>query len=173
MRAEQAAGVRQHVLLSITGVDAFPGGYYRAKVDQERALTEATQASGPTATIARVTQFHDYAAQVYRWFRLGPVVGVPPLHLRPVHLADVADHLLGLLGRQDSLRAPDLSGPAPLGLVDMVQAYAARQERPARVLRLPLPPATRRANQARVLAPAAGAHGTRTFDQWLDEVTGP
>jgi uncharacterized protein YbjT (DUF2867 family) len=168
--AEQSAGVAHHLLLSIVGVDRFPGGgHYRAKVDQEQALWATAEAAGVGFTIARVTQFHDFAAQTYRWFRVGPVVLASPLHLRPVHLADVADHLLGLLDRPVNGQAPELSGPEALNLLDMTRRYAAAQPRPARVLRLPLPPAVRRANDARVLAPPGGRHGALTFDQWLRE----
>ncbi len=167
--AERAAGVRHHVLLSIVGVDRFPGGYYRAKVDQEQALTAAATEAGVGFTIARVTQFHDFAAQTYRWFRVGPVVLASPLHLRPVHLVDVADHLLALLDAPANGRAPDLSGPEPQLLLEMVRRYAATPPRPARVWRLPLPPAVGRADDARVLAPTDGRHGTVTFDQWLRE----
>lgn len=168
--AEQSAGVPHHLLLSIVGVDRFPGGgHYRAKVDQEQALTAAATEAGVGFTIARATQFHDFAAQTYRWFRVGPVVLASPLHLRPVHLVDVADHLLDLLDRPANGHAAALSGPEPRNLLDMTRRYAARQPRPARVLRLPLSPAVRRANEARVLAPAGGLHGTLTFDDWLRE----
>jgi uncharacterized protein YbjT (DUF2867 family) len=170
--AEQAAGVRHHLLLSIVGVDRFPGGgHYRAKVDQENTLMSTAPEAGVSFTVARVTQFHDFAAQTYRWFRFGPVVLASPLHLRPVHLVDVADHLLSLLDTPADGRAPDLSGPEPLNLLDMTRRYAATLARPARVWRLPLPPAVRRANEARVLAPSGGRHGTLTFDQWLSEAT--
>ncbi|HEU4547475.1 MAG TPA: NAD(P)H-binding protein [Microlunatus sp.] len=167
--AEHAAGVSRHVLLSIVGVDAFPGGYYRAKVAQEQALAAAAGSASVQHIIARVTQFHDFAAQTYRSFRFGPAVLAPPLHLRPVHLDDVADHLLRLLTSEQRGRADDLAGPEPLNLLDMTRRYAKTQPRPVPVLALPLPPTIRRANEARVLAPAGQTHGARTFDHWLQQ----
>ena len=57
------AGVRHHVLLSIVGVDGSRLGYYRAKVDQERCLAARAPAAGVGHTVARATQFHDFALQ--------------------------------------------------------------------------------------------------------------
>lgn len=165
--AERSAGVSHHVVLSIVGVDRFPGSYYRAKVDQERAATEACAEAGMTSTVARVTQFHDFAAMASA-AHLGPLVAVPPLHLRPVHLDDVAHHLLGVLDRREPGRAPELSGPQPEDLPDMVARYARRLGRPVRIVRLPLPGGYGRANTARVLA-GGDQHGTLTFEHWLEE----
>jgi uncharacterized protein YbjT (DUF2867 family) len=171
LAAERTAGVRHHVVLSIVGVDRFPTGYYRAKVDQEQIGATAAAGAGVTHTIARVTQFHDFAAMTYAGARLGPFVLAAPLHLRPVHLDDVAAHLLRLLEEPRPGRAPDLSGPQAEDLDDMVRRYAAVRGTPARVLRLPLPGAYGRANRARVLAPAEGRRGTLTFADWLSAQT--
>jgi uncharacterized protein YbjT (DUF2867 family) len=91
------------------------------------------------------------------------------MHLQPVHLDDVADHLLELLTSETVGRAPDLAGPAPEELFDMVWRYAALQSRPRRLLRLPLPPRQRRANEAMALRPVTLRHGSLTFATWLAE----
>ena len=64
LAAEERAGVRHHVLLSIVGVDRIEGNaHYAGKREQERLVTE-----GPVPwTIVPATQFHDFAAVVASW----------------------------------------------------------------------------------------------------------
>jgi uncharacterized protein YbjT (DUF2867 family) len=165
--AEQRAGVRHHVVVSIVGIDHFPTGYYRAKLAQEAAAAAAAERTGVGHTIARVTQFHDFAAQTLPRLRVGPLVLAPGLHLQPVHLRDVADHLLGLLNAGPAGRAPDLGGPQPEELPDMLRRYAAAVGARVRVLPVPLLGSARAANEAGVLRPDDGVRGTLTFEEWL------
>jgi uncharacterized protein YbjT (DUF2867 family) len=169
--AEQRAGVTHHLTLSIVGVDRFPSPYYRAKLDQEAAVTAASSRTGVGHSIVRVAQFHDFAALVLQRFRIRRLVLAPPLHSQPVHLDDVADHLLGVLTDGPAMgRAPELGGPQPEDVPDMVRRYAQLVDPTVRVLPAPLLGAARRANNAGVLRPTNGVRGERTFDQWLSEV---
>jgi uncharacterized protein YbjT (DUF2867 family) len=168
--AEQRAGVRHHVTLSIVGIDRFPSGYYRAKLDQETAVVRASERTQVAHTIARVTQFHDFAALVYRQYRVGRLVFGPPLHAQPVHLKDVADHLLALIAAGPAGRAPDLAGPQPEEVPDMVRRYTTAIRRPVHVVPAPLFGGARRANDAQVLRPTDSRHGNMPFDDWLNEV---
>ncbi|NUT57281.1 MAG: NAD(P)H-binding protein, partial [Agromyces sp.] len=59
LAAEERAGVRHHVSLSIVGVDRAPYGYYAAKIAQERAV----EAGAVPWTILRAMQFHEFAGQ--------------------------------------------------------------------------------------------------------------
>ena len=56
LAAEEAAGVRHHVALSIVGTDRSDNGYFRAKVAQEKLIV----ASGIPYTIIRSTQFMEF-----------------------------------------------------------------------------------------------------------------
>ena len=168
--AEQRARVEHHVTLSIVGVDQFPSAYYRAKVDQEAAVVAASARTGVGHTIVRVTQFHDFAALVLQRFRIRRLVIAPPLHSQPVHLLDVADHLLRVLADGPAGRAPDLGGPERQDVPDMVRRYADVVEPAVRVLPAPLFGAARRANDAGVLRPVDGVRGERTFEEWLKQV---
>jgi uncharacterized protein YbjT (DUF2867 family) len=58
LTAEERAGIRHHVLLSIVGVDRIEGNaHYAGQREQECLVTE-----GPVPwTIVRVTQFYDFA----------------------------------------------------------------------------------------------------------------
>lgn len=168
--AEQRARVEHHVTLSIVGVDQFPSAYYRAKTDQEAAVVAASARTGVGHTIARVTQFHDFAALVLQRFRIRRLVIAPPLRSQPVHLVDVADHLLQLLADGPSGYAPDLGGPERQDVPDMVRRYADVVEPSVRVLPAPLFGGARRANDAGVLRPVSGVLGERTFEEWLKQV---
>lgn len=167
--AEKRAGVRHHLTLSIVGVDAMPSGYYRAKVAQERTVQDCSRATGVGHTIVRVTQFHDFAALALRRFRLGPLVLAPPLHIRPVHLDDVAHYLLGVLESGPAEYAEELSGPRDEELLDMVRRLATATDRRLLVGPAPLAGAVGRANQADALRPRAGQRGTIDFQTWLKE----
>ena len=168
--AEQRAGVGHHLTLSIVGVDRFPFAYYRAKLDQENAVIAASARTGVGHSIARVTQFHDFATLVLQRFRFRGLVVAPPLHSQPVHLDEVVDHLLSVLTDGPTGYAPELGGPRPEDVPDMVRRYVERVAPSVRVVAAPLFGAARRANDAGVLRPAAGVRGERTFDQWLAEV---
>jgi hypothetical protein len=97
------------------------------------------------------------------------LVLTPPLHVRPVHVDDVAAHLLRLLARGPVGRAEELSGPRDEELVDMTRRLVARTRRRLLVVPAPLVGAVRRANNSHVLRPAGGVRGTITFDTWLDQ----
>jgi uncharacterized protein YbjT (DUF2867 family) len=60
LAAEEAAGVRHHVALSIVGIDRSDNGYFRAKVAQEKLI--------------RTSGIPDHP--------LDPVPGIPPRHRR-------------------------------------------------------------------------------------------
>jgi uncharacterized protein YbjT (DUF2867 family) len=167
--AEQRAGVTHHLTLSIVGVDQFPSPYYRAKLAQEAAVTAASARTGVGHSIVRVTQFHDFAALILQRFRIRRLVLAPPLHSQPVHLDDVADHLLDVLTDGPAGHAPELGGPQPENVPDMVRRYAQLVDPTVRVLPAPLLGAARRANNAGVLRPTNGVRGERTFTQWLSE----
>jgi uncharacterized protein YbjT (DUF2867 family) len=170
LAAEERTGVPHHLTLSIVGIDRMPTGYYRAKLAQEAAVRTAAERTGVGFTIARVTQFHDFVQLIMSRFRRGPVVVAPPLHLQPVDLRDVARHLLHAVQTGPAGRAPDLGGPRPEELPDMVRRYAAGVGARVRVLVPPMLGPVRRANQEKVLRPAPPAvYGTYSFDEWLTE----
>jgi uncharacterized protein YbjT (DUF2867 family) len=118
LAAEQRAGVRHHVLLSIVGVDRIEGNaHYAGKRAQEEMLF-----SGPVpVTIQRATQFHEFAGTVVGWTRRGDVAAIPPLLVQPVAAADVADVLVEIAAGDPQGRATDLAGPEPQDLVDMAR----------------------------------------------------
>lgn len=116
LAAEQRAGVRHHVLLSIAGVDRVPGNaHYAGKREQERLVTEGRV----PWTIVPATQFHDFAEMVAGWAETDGVAAVPPLLVQPVAPSDVAQVLAELAPGPPHGQYHDIAGPAPQDLVDM------------------------------------------------------
>lgn len=86
LAAGQQAGVGHHVCISIVGCDRVPIGYYRVKVDQERAVER-----GPVPwTIVRATQFHELVASMLDRAARYRVLPTPSMPLQPVAALEVA-----------------------------------------------------------------------------------
>jgi len=169
VRAGANHGLQRYVLLSIVGVDTFPLGYYQAKLAQEKALEGAAEELRVGHTIVRATQFHDFAGQMVKRSRMGPLAFVPDLRVQPVDVSEVAERLLDAAANGPQGHAPELAGPLPEDLLDMSRALVERRGEHVRVLPLPLPPATARANRERRLIPQGGVRGQITFAEWLEK----
>lgn len=165
VRAEAAAGVRHHVLLSIVGVDRVHTGYYRAKLAQEQTLAVAADAAGVGWSVLRATQFHDFAGQFAVLARRGPVVLVPTMTVRPVSTEEVARALADAVEAGPGGMLPVIAGPGTMRLPDMVRALMRRRDG-RRVVPLPVPGST--LSGGLVPAPGEAArYGQRTFAAWL------
>ncbi|MFF3639455.1 SDR family oxidoreductase [Streptomyces sp. NPDC002250] len=167
LAAEERAGVRHHVLLSIVGIDRIQGNaHYAGKREQERLV-----AQGPVPwTIVPFTQFHDFAATVISWTEQDGVAPIPPLLVQPIAPADVADILAEIATDAPQRRYRDIAGPEPQDLVDM-----ARRTSNARGHTVKLVPTwssllgTEAAGN--VLLPSEDARiAPTTFDEWLADL---
>ncbi|WP_064445977.1 SDR family oxidoreductase [Micromonospora sp. NBRC 110037] len=164
LAAEQRAGVRHHVLLSIVGIHRVDdNAHYAGKREQER-LVEC----GPVPwTIVPATQFHDFAAMVTSWTERDGVATVAPLLVQPIAPRDVADILAEVAVGEPRGRHVDIAGPATEDLVDM-----ARRTNEARGRRVRLVPTWSgvfgTSMSGDVLLPGDGARIAPTsFDDWL------
>ncbi|MDM4784235.1 NAD(P)H-binding protein [Micromonospora sp. b486] len=164
LAAEQRAGVRHHVLLSIVGVDRVGGNaHYAGKREQERLVAE-----GPVPwTIVRVTQFHDFAAMVTSWTEQDGTAAVAPLLIQPIAPADVADVLAEIAPGAPQGRYRDVAGPEPEDLVDMARRTNDRRGRAVKLV--PTWSSLFGTEMAGdVLLPEASARiAPTTFDEWL------
>ena len=164
LAAEERAGVRHHVLLSIVGVQRIRGNaHYAGKREQERLVTEGRV----PWTIVPVTQFHDFAAMVTSWTEQDGAAPIAPLLVQPIAPMDVADILAEIATGAPQGRYRDVAGPEPQDLVDM-----ARRTNEARGRAVKLIPTwsslfgTEMAGD--VLLPSEGARiAPTTFDEWL------
>ncbi len=164
LAAEERAGVRHHVLLSIAGVDRVDGNaHYAGKREQERLVAEGAV----PWTIVPATQFHDFAAMVTSWTEQDGVATIAPLLVQPIAPADVADILAEIATGDPAGRYREIAGPDPQDLVDM-----ARRTNDARGRAVKLVPTWSSLfgpeMAGDVLLPGADARiAPTTFDEWL------
>lgn len=164
LAAEERAGVRHHVLLSIAGVHRVEGNpHYAGKREQERLVT-----AGPIPwTIVPATQFHDFAAMVTSWTERDGVATIAPLLVQPVAPGDVADILAEVAEGEPKGQYPDVAGPETQDLVDM--ARRTLEVRGHQVKLVPTWSGIFDTSMAgNVLLPGEGARiAPTTFDEWL------
>jgi uncharacterized protein YbjT (DUF2867 family) len=116
--AAKAAGVGHVVALSIVGVDQLPeSGYLRAKVAQEKLLTD----SGLPYSIVRATQFEEFAAAIVESMTDGDTVRVPDALIQPIAADDVAAEVARV-----ALGAPlngieNIGGPEKVSFADLAR----------------------------------------------------
>jgi uncharacterized protein YbjT (DUF2867 family) len=164
LAAEERAGVRHHVLLSIVGVDnGQKVPHYAGKREQERLVRHG---SVPWS-IVRATQFHDFAAMMAGWTARDGVATIPPLLVQPIAQADVAAELADVAVGPPLRAAIDIAGPQTQDLVDM-----ARRTFAVRGQDITLVPTWRGVfgpdMAGEVLLPGEGARLTpTTFEDWL------
>lgn len=119
LAAEERAGVRHHVLLSIVGIQRTAGGtaHYAGKREQERLVEEGRV----PWTIVPATQFHDFAALAASWTERDGVATIAPLLVQPIAPDDIAQVLAEIATGQPQGRYVDVAGPEPQDLVDMAR----------------------------------------------------
>ncbi|MEX0868873.1 MAG: hypothetical protein WD011_04295 [Nitriliruptoraceae bacterium] len=87
--------------------------------------------------------------------------------IRPVDTAFVADHVVDLMRRGASGRAPDVGGPEELDLASAIRDYLRATGRRRPTLTVPLGGATGRAFRRGDIATVEGITGGPTFTDWL------
>ncbi len=165
LTAEQATGVRHHIVLSIACLDRVKGNaHYAGKREQERLAM-----AGPVpASILRATQFFEFGAMVVAWTRRGDAAQVPPLLLQPVAVGDVAEVLVEVAAGAPMNGSVELAGPEPQDLVDMARrTLAARGESIRLVPTWRGPFGVEAAGEALLPGPDARIAPT-TFEAWLE-----
>jgi uncharacterized protein YbjT (DUF2867 family) len=165
LAAEERAGVRHHVTLSIAGVHKIEGNaHYAGKRAQEAAV-----AAGPVPyTIVPATQFHDFAAMVASWLEKDGTALVPPLLIQPIAPADVAGVLARVAVGAPQGRHRDIAGPDTQDLVDMARRTHAAQGRTVRLVPTWHNGVFDQSMAGDVLLPGPDAEiAPTTFDDWL------
>ena len=87
LKAEQDAGVKHHVALSVVGTETLPdSGYLRAKAAQEDLIKQ----SGVPYSIVRATQFFEFTRAIADASTIDGKLHLAPVHYQPMASADVA-----------------------------------------------------------------------------------
>jgi uncharacterized protein YbjT (DUF2867 family) len=165
LAAEERAGVRHHVLLSIVGIDRFEGNPH---VAGKRVQEELVTGGSIPYTIQRATQFFEFAGGLIEWLRHGDVVTLPPLLIQPMAASDAGEVLAEISTRDPAGRLPDVAGPEPQDLIDMARRLLQVRGEHVRIV-----PSWRTGLfgsdvSGEALLPGPGARiAPTTFDTWL------
>ena len=164
LAAEERAGVRHHVLLSIVGLaEPTRNPHYAGKLAQERTV----ESGSVPWTIVRAIQFHDFAATVASWVERDGVAPIAPLLVQPIAPDDVATVLAEVAAGPAQRARIDIAGPDTQALVDMARrTYAARGEQIQLIPTWDGPSGTAMAGNVLLPGPDARIMPT-SFDEWL------
>jgi uncharacterized protein YbjT (DUF2867 family) len=118
------ADVGHYVALSIVGVDGLPdSGYMRAKVVQEKIITE----SGLPYTIVRATQFAEFTDAITDSMTAGDEVRVPDALIQPIAAADVARDVARAAVAAPLNAVVNIGGPQKISFEQMARDSLARR----------------------------------------------
>jgi uncharacterized protein YbjT (DUF2867 family) len=122
--AAKNAGVGHYVVLSIVGVDGLPhSGYMRAKVAQEKLLTE----SDMPYSIVRATQFAEFTDAITESMTVGDEVRVPDALIQPIPADRVATDVARAAVARPLNGVVNIGGPEKIPFEQMARESLARQ----------------------------------------------
>ena len=120
LTAENNAGVKHHVAVSVVGADRLQAsGYLRAKLAQEELIKK----SGIPYTILRSTQFFEFASGIAKSGTIGQEVHISTGAVQPI----ASDEVVGAL-RDIVLGAPlnttvEVAGPVRMPMYEFIRYY--------------------------------------------------
>jgi len=126
LAAEQAAGVRHHVALSVVGTDRLtesgPGslsGYFRAKMSQENLI----KASGIPFTIVHATQFFEFVKSIAQSATGASTIRLSSVLMQPIASDDVAAAVAEVALGQPINGMIEVAGPDRIRQDELVRQY--------------------------------------------------
>lgn len=168
LAAEQVAGVRHHLALSVVGSETLPdSGYLRAKVAQEDLIRN----SGIPYTILRSTQFFEFMGRVADSFTEGSTVRVPAALVQPILSDDVVNALSDLVLAEPANSTFEVAGPERIAFDEVIRRVLARSKDGRKVSVDPHARYFGTELRERSLLPSSRTArlGAARFDTWLDE----
>jgi uncharacterized protein YbjT (DUF2867 family) len=129
--AENAAGVRHHVALSIVGTDRSDNGYFRAKVAQEKLI----EASSIPYTIIRSTQFMEFLRGIADSSADGNIVRLSSGLFQPIAADDVAAVVAEVAVAPPRNGIVEIAGPERAPFNEIVARYLKAVGDPRQVVR--------------------------------------
>lgn len=120
LAAEQAAGVKYHVALSVVGTNRLAeSGYFRGKIAQEKLI----KASKIPYTIVHSTQFFEFLGGIAQSGTVDQTVHLSPAFVQPIASEDVADAMADFTLRSPLNAIVEIAGPERVRLSELVQRY--------------------------------------------------
>jgi uncharacterized protein YbjT (DUF2867 family) len=169
--AEQHAGARHHVALSVVGTDRLQAsGYFRAKLAQERLI----ETSGVPYTLVHATQFFEFIRSIADTSTVGGEVRVPPVKFQPMAAQDVASALADAALSVPANGMIEIGGPEQFRLDEAVRKVLEHDRDPRHVIADPAVPYYGIEIGVSTLIPGVDARlGRTTLDWWLAHVPPP
>jgi uncharacterized protein YbjT (DUF2867 family) len=163
--AAKEAGVEHYVALSVVGTDRQPDvGYFRAKVAQEKLITE----SGLPFSIVRATQFFEFAGGIADTSTTDGVVRLPGAGVQPMAAAEVSAAVARTAAGQPVGGLTEVAGPEVFGLDEWVRTVLTARNDPREVVTDPEAPYFGAVPGPRDLLPGPGAKLAETkLADWL------
>jgi uncharacterized protein YbjT (DUF2867 family) len=168
LAAEQAAGVRHHVALSVVGADRLAdNGYMRAKVAQESLI----RGGKVPYTIVRATQFFEFLTAIAYDDGSGQGPRVSTAVFQPMAAADVARFLASVVPQEPRNAIVEVGGPDRLPMNQAVQrALAAHGDGRRVVADARAPYFGSVLDDRSLVAGTDAAVGATTLDTWLGRI---
>ena len=165
LAAEQKAGVRHHVALSVVGTDRMlASGYFRGKMAQENLIT----ASSIPYTIVRATQFFEFVGGIVHAATDGQTIRLSTALLQPMASDDVARAVSDAALAEPVNGIVEVAGPDKIGLDNLVRRFLKETNDPREVISDPKAPYFGAELNDQSLTPGEGVHIAAThFDEWL------
>src|SRR6516164_845664 len=166
LAAEQEAGVRHHVALSVVGAQIMPGsGYNTAKAAQENLIKD----SGRPYSIVRATPFYEFAVGLADSATDGDVVRLPHALFRPIAADDVATAVARVAVGRPINGVTEIAGPEAMGMDDFVRRGLAANGDQRRVVTDAQAPYFGAVIDDHTLAPDENATiFTTRYSDWID-----
>jgi uncharacterized protein YbjT (DUF2867 family) len=159
------AGTPHFFYISIVGIERFPLGYYKAKLECERLI----EASGVPWSNLRATQFHQLMDGFLRMFSRMPfVLPVPKsFKFQPIETDEVADRMVAAAAKGPSGRLQDIGGPEVLTFGEIAKSWLQARGKSRPIVNLPLLGGTARGFREGHNCTPDHPDGKVTWEQWL------
>lgn len=120
LAAEETAGVKHHIALSVVGTERMlASGYFRAKMAQENLI----KAAGLPYTIVRSTQFFEFLGGIAQYGTVGNEIRLSPAQVQPISSDDIAAIVSDTALAEPINGSFDAAGPEKVGLADLMKRY--------------------------------------------------
>ena len=172
LTAEEDAGVKHHVALSVVGTDRLlASGYFRAKEAQERLIAEAAI----PYSIVRATQFFEFVGRIADSATVGDTVCISNAAIQPMSADDVATAVGWTAVGEPVGGIREVAGPEVFGLDDLVRSRLRAQGDDRRVITDPQSRYFGVVLDDHTLVPGTDAtlFGTRFADWLVDNALAP
>ncbi len=171
LAAEEVAGVKHHVALSVVGTERLlASGYFRAKLVQENLI----KSSPIPYTIVHSTQFFEFMGSIAKSAEKGEAIHLSPALMQPIASGDVAAALADVALSKPLYGTVEIAGPERLPMTTLVQRYLQHVGDPRAVVADPKALYFGVALNDESLVPAQGARiGAMRLESWLAQQNKP